>query len=279
MTNAISFMSANFVARELGYHMPGGWGQGDTATQEHFRPLATFATRFDSMLGEIVAMGFTTMDLWGAHLHWTWATGEHIAIARELLTKRGLRVVSYAPWITGEPGLLRAACVLCRELSIPVIGGFVELAHTDRPTAAKMLRDHGIVYGYENHPEKSVEEILARLGEGDEDVIGLTADTGWMGTRGIDVLPAMHRLMPRVKHVHLKDLKPRRSEKTGYELIDMGHESCRLGDGVVPVEAVARMLITIGYDGAICIEHEPEDYDPRTECAESLVLVRKWIEG
>jgi sugar phosphate isomerase/epimerase len=231
------------------------------------------------MLAEITAMGFSAMDLWGAHLHWTWATPEHIATARDLLAKHRLQVVSYAPWITGEPAMLRAACVICRELGIPVIGGYVELAHTDRPAAAKILREHGIVYGYENHPEKSVAEILAKLGEGDEDVIGLTADTGWMGTGGIDVLPAMHRLMPRVKHVHLKDLKPRRAEKTGYQLIDMGHESCQLGDGTLPVEAVARMLTAVGYRGAVCIEHEPEDYDPRAECAESLVRVRRWLAG
>ena len=42
----ISFMSANFVAREIGYNMDSGWMQGDTATNEHFSPLATFEERF-----------------------------------------------------------------------------------------------------------------------------------------------------------------------------------------------------------------------------------------
>lgn len=277
MSNLISFMSANFVARELGYHMPNGWGQGDTATQAHFRPLATFAARLDAMLAEIKALGFTAMDLWGAHLHYTWATPEHVAAARALLEKHGLRVVSYASWVPGGEADLRAACSLCRELNIPLIGGFIELVAKDRATAVRVMREFGIVYGYENHPEKSVDEILAKIGDGDEDVIGLAVDTGWLGTRGIDAPAAIRRLAPRLKHIHLKDLKPRRPEKTGYEFIDMGHETCRLGAGVVGVEAIARMLPALGYRGAVAIEHEPEDFDPRPDCAASLPLVRAWL--
>ena len=37
MPNAISFITANFVAREIGYSMS-DWGEGDRATQECFRP-------------------------------------------------------------------------------------------------------------------------------------------------------------------------------------------------------------------------------------------------
>ena len=61
MNPVISFMSANFVARELGYRMTDGWMQGDSATQDCFRPVATFAGRFDAMLGEIKALGFKSI--------------------------------------------------------------------------------------------------------------------------------------------------------------------------------------------------------------------------
>jgi len=94
--NPLSFMTANFVARQLGYKMSGGWGQGDTATNDYFRPLATFSERFDAMLAEIAALGFNAIDIWTAHLHYSWATPEHIEIARALLSKHKLRVVSYA---------------------------------------------------------------------------------------------------------------------------------------------------------------------------------------
>src|ERR687886_1421464 len=81
-TNPISFITANYVARELGYNMTGGWGQGDHATNEHFRPIETFAGRFEELLRDVRAMGFEAIDLWNAHLNWAWATDAHIATAR-----------------------------------------------------------------------------------------------------------------------------------------------------------------------------------------------------
>ncbi|MCX7869633.1 MAG: hypothetical protein N2322_06745, partial [Terrimicrobiaceae bacterium] len=78
MRNTISFMSANFVARELGY--PGGdiadWARHDQATQEAFRPIETFQARFEEMLDKVRGAGFDALDLWCAHLHYRWATPE-----------------------------------------------------------------------------------------------------------------------------------------------------------------------------------------------------------
>ena len=51
---AISFIGANYVARELGYKMTGGWGQGDKATQEHFKPIETFEERFEEILRDVL---------------------------------------------------------------------------------------------------------------------------------------------------------------------------------------------------------------------------------
>jgi hypothetical protein len=49
--NTISFMSANYVPREVGYAMH-GWGHGDRATNEAFRPLDTYEQRLDDLLRE-----------------------------------------------------------------------------------------------------------------------------------------------------------------------------------------------------------------------------------
>jgi sugar phosphate isomerase/epimerase len=273
----VSFMSANFVARELGYRLAHGWAEGDVATQDHFRPPATFAERFDVMLGEVQALGFDAIDLWGAHLHYSWATSDQVKVARRLLDRRGLRVVSYAGWVPGGEAELRAACRLCREIGAPLIGGYVELVSRDRAAAARILRENGVAYGHETHREKTPEEILARIGEGDEDVIGVTVDTGWLGTRGCDVVAVVRRIAPRMNHLHLKDVKPPRAEKTGLEMIDLGHETCRPGTGIVPVEALVKLLPTLGYRGAISIEHEPEEFDPRADCQAALRDVRAWL--
>jgi hypothetical protein len=36
-------------------------------------------------------------------------------------------------------------------------------------------------------------------------------------------------------------------------------------------------LRRIGYEGAIAVEHEPEDHDPSEECAAMLVELKGWL--
>jgi predicted dehydrogenase/sugar phosphate isomerase/epimerase len=276
MNPTFSFMTANFVARPLGYHMPRGWSQGDAATHAAFAPLATFGERFDAMLAEIKALGFTTIDLWSAHLHWHWATLEHVDLARRLLAQHGLAVRSYAAWVPGDATDLRGACRLCAEFGIPYIAGHIELVAQQRAAAVAILREFGVAYAIENHAESSLAELRARLGEGDEDVVGLALDTGWCGTRKWDALAGVSALYPRIFTVHLKDVKPPRAEKTGFEFVDLGHETCRLGDGIVPVAAVTALLRERGFRGPIAIEHEPEEFDPREDVRQSLDRARHW---
>ena len=40
------------------------------------------------------------------------------------------------------------------------------------------------------------------------------------------------------------------------------HETCALGEGIVPVEKIVRFLVETGWEGTIGIEHEPYDRDP-----------------
>jgi hypothetical protein len=39
-----------------------------------------------------------------------------------------------------------------------------------------------------------------------------------------------------------------------------------------------RVLQRIGYEGAIAVEHEPEDHDPSEECREMLGERRTWLQ-
>lgn len=276
MFPAPSFITANFVARPLGYRMDRGWGQGDQASNDWFAPLATFAERFDAMLGEIKALGFLSIDLWCAHLHWKWATLEHVAIARRLLAKHELAVRSYAAWVYGSLADLQGACRLCAELGIPVIAGQSDVLIRDRAAAVALLREHGVAYAWENHPEKNAAELLAQIGPGDEDVVGLALDTGWCGSADWDLLAAWSELAPRVMVVHLKDVKARRAEKTGLEFVDRGHETCRLGEGKLPMKEFVSILKLSGFRGPISIEHEPEMYDPSNEIRESREVLERW---
>ncbi len=121
--NTISFMSANYVARQVNYNMTGGWGQGDRTTNEYFRPIETFGERFDTILADIKGLGFDALDLWNAHLSPTWATDAHISTAQQLLRKHDLKVMSMAGWFGATPEEFEAACKLAVALGAETLGG------------------------------------------------------------------------------------------------------------------------------------------------------------
>lgn len=275
MTPSFSFISANFVTRQINWRMK-GWMEGDNATNTWFAPLETYPARLEELFLEIKALGFSSIDLWAAHLHYRWATLQHVEIAKALLAKHGFAVRTYAAWVPGDATDLHAACRLCAALEIPIIAGHIELVAKDRAAAVAILREHGVAYAIENHQEKSIAELRARLGEGDEDVIGIALDTGWCATRKWDALAGVRELYARIFAVHLKDVKAPRAAKTGREFIDMGHETCRLGDGVVPVRAVLQELHERGFRGPISIEHEPEEFDPTEDIRAGSEIARQW---
>jgi predicted dehydrogenase len=140
-----------------------------------------------------------------------------------------------------------------------------------------ILRQHGLILGHENHPETSIQEILDAIGDGDEDVVGVALDTGWLATRKVDVMEAMEALLPRIKHIHLKDVVAPPEEPTGYEFKDMGHETCELGKGIVPIEECLQLLVEKNYRGDLSIEHEPEDFNPLEDARNSLISVENWL--
>jgi L-ribulose-5-phosphate 3-epimerase len=257
--NTIAFMTANYVARETGYAMH-GWGHGDRATNEHFSPLETYEQRFDELLGDIRALGFDAIDLWGAHLSPEWATDEHVVAARRALERNGLAVTTYATWI--GPSNVERACVLVGAVGTTIIGGGFS---GDVDAIVRVLRARGARLGIENHPEKTPAEVLAKIGDAG-DVLGATVDTGWFATQGYDPARAIEELGAHVFHVHLKDV-----------LAPGEHDTCRWGTGIVDIEACVRALQRIGYTGVLTVEHEPETFDPTDDIRAMRTMLEGWL--
>jgi L-ribulose-5-phosphate 3-epimerase len=133
-------------------------------------------------------------------------------------------------------------------MGIPVAnGGFWGTTLAD---VRRVMEASGIRCNYENHPEKSVEEIRARV-EGGDELLGVCVDTGWLGTHGIDATAAIRALGSLVRHVHLKDVRA-----------PGGHETCPMGQGCVGIRDVIAALHETRYDGWLSWEDEPEDRNP-----------------
>jgi len=260
VTNTIAFTTANYVARETGYAMH-GWGHGDRSTNDAFAPIETYAERFDAVLADTRALGFEVVDVWGAHLSPDWATDAHVEAALGALERHGLRVSTYATWV--GPTNIPRACELARALGTTLIGaGF----SGEPEPLAPVLERHGVRLAIENHPERTPAEVLAKIERGGA-LFGATVDTGWWATRGYDAARAIEELGEHVLHVHLKDV-----------LADgEPQETCRYGDGIVPVEACVRALRRIGYRGAISVEHEPETFDPSRDIRTMREQLVEWL--
>lgn len=270
MENLISFMTANFIARQNDYQLsgpiPGSWGEGNTAANEWFKPIETYRVRFAEMLDEVVAMGFTAIDLWTAHLNPIWMTPDHVEIAKAELKRRELTVTSLAGGLGGDRLTFERTCDLAAAMGDAILGGPTPLLATDRDWIVQQLRDRGLRLGYENHPEKSSDQVIAAIGPDAYDVIGVAADTGWFGTQGFDAARALRDLAPYLMHIHLKDVRAAGA-----------HETCRFGEGIVPLEQCLSVLSDVGYSGPLSIEHEPHDYDPTDDVIASRNLTVKWM--
>ena len=265
MNNILSFMSANYVARQVGYDMTGGWGQGDRAANAHYQPVDTFPERFGELLRDVRALGFEAVDVWTSHLNPTWATPQHIETARDLLQEHDLRVPSLGGWFGSSPQEFEASCRIAEALGGAVLGGSTSMLQKDRTFVMQTLRAAGLRLGIENHPEKTPEELRETIGDGDG-MIGATVDTGWFGTQGYDAAAALGELRDVLFYVHLKDVR------------EVGaHETCRYGEGVVPLRRCVEVLDEIGYRDAICVEHEPERFDPTEDVRASRELLEGWM--
>jgi sugar phosphate isomerase/epimerase len=237
-----------------------GWGHGDRTSNEWYEPLDTYEQRFGELVADVRALGFESIDLWGAHLHQSWATDEHVAIARSLIDANGLTVSSYATYLGA--GETERVCEIATALGTTLLGGMA----SDLSDALPILRERGLRLGIENHPEPNPPALLAKIGD-DGDVLGATIDTGWWGTQGYDAARAIEELHDHVLHVHLKDVLA-----TGEP-----HETCRWGDGIVPIEECVHALRRIDYQGGIAVEHEPELFDPSADCAAMRVQLEEWL--
>ncbi len=256
----IAFTTANFVARQTGWSMQ-GWGHGDRATNEFFAPLETYGERFDELLALVGALGFETIDLWGAHLSPAWATDGHVALAREALAAHDISVATYATWV--DPANVERACELARAVGTSVIGAGLS---GDPAELAPVLRANGVTLAVENHPERTPAEVLAKIDSGDG-TLAATVDTGWWATQGYEPERAIQELDGHVAHVHLKDVSHEGEP----------HETCAWGGGIVDIEACVRALQQGGYAGAFVVEHEPEDHDPSEEIRAMREQLERWL--
>jgi sugar phosphate isomerase/epimerase len=234
----IAFNTANLVGRVSGYRYElRNWGD------QHQKTIAATDERaWKSICADISAAGYRAVEIWEAHAAPESLTAAKAAVWRQILRDHGLEPVAYAG------GLRLETARICQWLGIPHIDG--GLRGLKPEAATSLCQETGIAFNLENHPEKTVEEILRPIGGGNQ-WLGVCVDTGWLGTQGTPAPDVIQTLNALVRHVHVKDVRSAGA-----------HETCRLGDGVVNIPGALAALRDIGYSGWYSWEDEPEDRNP-----------------
>ena len=263
--NTISFITANFVARELGYEITEGWHQGNNATNDYFRSIDTFPKRFDALLKEVKQIGFQTIDLWISHLHWAWATKEHTKIANSLITKHRFQVASMVDNFGATRIEFEAACQVANAMEVRLLAGSAPFLRINRDEAVAILREYSLEFAQMNQKEESADQLLKRIGFDNHDILGIAIDTGWYQILKDDLFDAFEDLAPNLKLVQLKDV-------TAME----GNTTCVYEKGVIPVRQCVEKLQEIRFNGSITVEHHPFDRNPAEECQQNLELLKTW---
>ncbi|OUN34670.1 myo-inosose-2 dehydratase [Lachnoclostridium sp. An76] len=143
--------------------------------------------------------------------------------------------------------------------------------------------EYGICLTYHHHMGTVVQdedEVERMMEETDKKYVSLLFDTGHFKYCGADPLKMVQKYADRIKHVHLKDIRPEVVEKVKKEDLSF-LEGVRQGtftipgDGCIDFEPVFRVLEENGYEGYMVVEAEqdPAKADP----LEYAIRARKYI--
>ncbi len=147
----------------------------------------------------------------------------------------------------------------------------------------RLARQKGMTLTYHHHMGTGVqtmEEIERLLAMTEPGLVSLLFDTGHLTFAGVDPAAVLRRHVRRIKHVHLKDVRPKVLERVrpeGWSFLRAVREGVFTvpGDGCIAYEPLFRILDEAGYAGWMVVEAEQ---DPaRANPLEYAIKARRYI--
>ena len=143
--------------------------------------------------------------------------------------------------------------------------------------------EYGIALTFHHHMGTVVQdedEVDRMMENTDPEYLSLLFDTGHFAYCGVDPLKMVKKYVNRIKHVHLKDIRPEIVEKVKNEELSF-LEGVRLGaftipgDGCIDFEPIFKVLEENNYEGYMLVEAEQ---DPaKANPLEYAINARKFI--
>lgn len=147
----------------------------------------------------------------------------------------------------------------------------------------KVANDMGIKLCFHHHMGTVVqteEEIDRLMANTDPELFGLLFDCGHLAYCGEDYMSVLNKYADRIRHVHLKDIRPEKVEQVKREHLSF-LQGVRLGtftvpgDGVIDFKPIFDVLEKTGYEGYVLVEAEQ---DPAiANPLEYAIKARKYI--
>ena len=147
----------------------------------------------------------------------------------------------------------------------------------------KVAKDRGIALTLHHHMGTVVQteaEIDRLMANTDPEVFSLLFDSGHLAYCGEDYMSVLNKYVDRIRHVHLKDIRPAVIEKVKKEHLSF-LQGVRLGtftvpgDGAIDFAPIFAVLEKAGYEGYVLVEAEQ---DPAiANPLEYAIKARKYI--
>lgn len=147
----------------------------------------------------------------------------------------------------------------------------------------KVAKDMGIKLCFHHHMGTVVQtedEIDRLMANTDPELFGLLFDCGHLAYCGEDYMSVLNKYADRIRHVHLKDIRPEKVEQVKREHLSF-LQGVRLGtftvpgDGVIDFKLIFDVLEKTGYEGYVLVEAEQ---DPAiANPLEYAIKARKYI--
>ncbi len=156
---------------------------------------------------------------------------------------------------------------------------------------AALAKDLGIKkFAFEMHPGFCVYNpaTLLRLRDAVGDIIGANVDPSHLFWQGMDPVEAIRALKGAIHHFHAKDTRIDTRNTAVNGVLDTGNygdvenrswvfRTVGYGHGEDVWNDIISMLKTVGYDGAISIEHEDALMSPKEGLEKAVALLKKAI--
>ena len=143
--------------------------------------------------------------------------------------------------------------------------------------------EYGIALTFHHHMGtvvQTAEEVERMMANTDPEYVSLLFDTGHFAYCGEDPLAMVKKYVSRIKHVHLKDIRPEVVEQVKAENLSF-LDGVRLGtftipgDGCIDFDPIFQVLEEAGYEGYMLVEAEQ---DPaKANPLEYAMRARKFI--